>query len=286
MNGRRDNDGAAELAGGYALNALDAEERAEFEAYLAQSENGRTEAAELSDAAVALGLAVAPVQPSAGLRAALMAQLTATPQVAPLPASPAHADDSTSLPTFSRPVLTTNVDSDAALPPSRRSAGAGSADERAQHRWFQRPARIMFAAAAAAVLFVGGTVAGQAFNNNQFEQAQAAGLVQISAASDSQRSEITMADGHEATLVWSNNLGLSAVLVEDLPALSSDQDYQLWYINGSGAASAGTFDSSGIGTAWRVLDGAMHSGDTVGITVEPKGGSKQPSSAPIVAFQS
>jgi len=144
----------------------------------------------------------------------------------------------------------------------------------------------MAAAAAAAALFVGGSVFGQTLNNQQFESQQAAGLAQINAADDSQRAATTTAEGQEATLVWSNKLGISAVLVDDLPVLPSDQDYQLWYINGEGMASAGTFDSNGGGTAWRVLDGTMHAGDQVGVTVEPNGGSDQPTTAPIVAFQS
>jgi len=53
-----------------------------------------------------------------------------------------------------------------------------------------------------------------------------------------------------------------------------------------GAVSAGTFDSSGTGTVWRVLDGSITVGDLIGVTVEPKGGSTQPTTDPIVAIQS
>ena len=168
------------------------------------------------------------------------------------------------------------------------SAGThnSSATERAEARWFTRPARFMLAAAAAAALFVGGTFLGQALNDNQFESQQASDLAQINAADDSQRAATTTAAGQKATLVWSNELGISAVLVDNLPVLPSDQDYQLWYINGEGVVSAGTFDSNGDGTAWRVLDGTMHAGDQVGVTVEPNGGSDQPTSDPIAAFQS
>jgi anti-sigma-K factor RskA len=77
-------DNPADLAGAYALHALDADETAEYERYLARSEQARIEAAELSDTAVALGLAAAPVQPSSALKANLMAQLASTPQLAPL----------------------------------------------------------------------------------------------------------------------------------------------------------------------------------------------------------
>ena len=298
----------ADLSGAYALHALDADDTATFEAHLAESEWARIEAAELSDTAVALGLAVAPVQPSAAVKANLMSLLASTPQLPPLPRAAGHdpaegaasAVAPTSAPSTpglpgTPPTTAGGVSADApsAVTDIRSSNGAASsphgsatATERAQARWFKRPAQIMLAAAAAVALFVGGTVLGQTLNTNQFASQQASGLAQINAADDSQRAATTTADGQEATLVWSNKLGISAVLVDNLPALPSDQDYQLWYINGEGAAPAGTFDSSGDSTAWRVLDGTMHAGDQVGITVEPSGGSDQPTTSPIVAFQS
>ena len=356
MTGRNEQH-PADLAGAYALHALDADDTAAFESHLAESERARIETAELNDTAVALGLAVAPVQPSAALKANLMAMLASTPQLAPLPraAGPATTDaaavsettpvvppvTSGTAPSGTAPSVPTppspatppssgNAPVDAAnsgaavtgpsttIPGTADAAGASpalagtpatagggpnrpatgirsgdassphgsSATERAEARWFKRPARYLLAAAAAAALFVGGSLFGQTLNNDQFESQQAAGLAQINAADDSQRAATTTAEGQEATLVWSNTLGLSAVLVDDLPALPSDQDYQLWYINGDGPASAGTFDSTGDGTAWRVLDGTMHAGDQVGITVEPSGGSDQPTTTPIVAFQS
>ncbi|TFB73358.1 hypothetical protein E3O06_09060 [Cryobacterium glaciale] len=313
----------SDLAGAYALHALDAEDTAAFESHLADSERARIEAAELNDTAVALGLAVAPVQPSAALKANLMSLLASTPQLPPLPRAAATTDAPTSAPNAApavspaatapaglsapsprhgdgAPTTTAPADTapgdgaptDATRPVagirSVASSGAGrsSATERAQARWFKRPAQLMLAAAAAVALFVGGSFFGQVLNSNQFASQQASGLAQINAADDSQRAATTTADGQEATLVWSNKLGISAVLVDNLPVLGGDQDYQAWYINGEGAVSAGTFDSSGDGTAWRVLDGTMHAGDQVGVTVEPNGGSDQPTTNPIVAFQS
>jgi hypothetical protein len=40
------------------------------------------------------------------------------------------------------------------------------------------------------------------------------------------------------------------------------------------------------GTSWRVLDGAMHGGDSIGLTVEPEGGSQTPSTKPVVQIVS
>ena len=255
----------AELAGAYALNALSPEGAAEFEEYLTGSEQARIEAAELSDTAVALALALAPVQPSAGLKSSIVAKLASTPQLRSINVANSHV-------------------ASAAAPLRESSATHVSATKRARARWFPRPVGILAAAAAAVALFVGGAFVGQVFNTNQLEQEQAAGLAQINAASDSQRASATTIDGYTATLVWSEELGLSAFLIDDLPALQSDKDYQLWYINGSGATSAGTFDSTGAGTVWRVLDGTLKAGDQVGVTVEQSGGSDQPTTDPIVAI--
>lgn len=281
-----------ELSGAYALNALDADEAAGYEAHLAESEQARIEAAELSDTAVALGRATAPVQPSAALKASLMARLASTPQLPPLPA-PVAAPAVRAVPV--PPDVVPTITEASAAPgvdaaPSGRNVPAGptrgAASERARQRWFRGPVSILVAAAAAVALFVGGAFAGQAFNADKFQQQQAAGLAQINSAPDSQRASNVTADGHTATLVWSAERGLSALLVDGLPALPSDRDYQLWYIGGDGPIPAGTFDSSGTGTVWRVLDGKITTGDVIGVTVEPKGGSKQPTTDPIVAIQS
>ena len=97
-------DDLAAQSGAYALNALTEEERAAFEAHLAESSETRTETTELSDTAVALGLAVDPVTPAPALKATLMAMIAQTPQLprevsaaeatqaaAPVAATPAEA---------------------------------------------------------------------------------------------------------------------------------------------------------------------------------------------------
>ncbi|MCU1447301.1 anti-sigma factor [Cryobacterium sp.] len=281
----------ADLAGAYAVHALSAAETAEYERYLEHSEQARIEAAELSDTAVALGLATAPVQPSSALKASLMAQIASTPQLAAhnaaRPGTPAATADA---PPAVAPVAATSAPSTPTTPaPGSSDVRAGSAADRAQRRWFQRPAGYLAAAAAAVALFVGGTFAGQAIYGNpddQFAQEQAAGLAEINAAPDTQRASTETVDGQNTTLVWSGELGLSAIIVDDLPALADDQDYQLWYIGEGDPVPAGTFDSTGSGTVFRVLDGTMSAGDAVGVTVEPSGGSEKPTTDPIVAIQS
>lgn len=273
----------AELAGAYALNALSAEEKAEYERHLAESEEARIEAAELGATALALGLAAEPVQPSAGLKASIMATIAATPQLPPVSVPEAPADAAAEAAPAAAPAAPAAAP---AAQPAPTAPAVSPAEERARRRWFQGPGGLLVAAAAAVALFIGGTVVGQALNANQFEQEQAASLAEINAAPDAQRALATTRDGHSATLVWSGELGLSALLIDDLPELPAGKDYQLWYMNDAGAFSAGTFDSTGTGTVWRVLEGTMKAGDQVGLTVEPDGGSPGPTSEPIVAIQS
>ena len=84
-------DGLYSLAGAYALDALEQHEIASFEAFLAESEEVRTEVGELMDTAVMLGLATRPIEPPPALKTRIMAELMNRPQLAPI-SSDADAD--------------------------------------------------------------------------------------------------------------------------------------------------------------------------------------------------
>ncbi|WP_349897776.1 anti-sigma factor [Parafrigoribacterium soli] len=273
------------LSGAYALNSLTPEEAAEFEAYAEGSEEARAETASLSDTAVRLGLATEPVQPSPELKNKLMAAIRSTPQLQPDAVSQLSQGASAPPPQAS-PVEQPQRLEDAA-PLTDAAPLEARAEQKARARWFTRPVTILTAAAAAVLLFVGGTFVGQLTERpagNPALQAQAASLVELSAANDVQRAQGTVAGGGQATLIWSLQLRRSAVVLDELPALPADKTYQLWYIDTAGAKPAGTFEPSASGTTWHVLDGTMSGGDTVGVTVEPAGGSAQPTTKPIVAI--
>ncbi|ANF31389.1 hypothetical protein A0130_06650 [Leifsonia xyli] len=241
---------------GYRLGAADEQEAAVFE-----------------DVAAQLALTAEPVQPRSELKAALFAKLADTPQ---LPAQDAPVHDT--------PVQDAPAQD---APPALLTAAPGPAERAAQRRWFQRPGLILGAAAAAVVLFLGGAFVGSSLSGtNSYTSQQASALAQINAASDVQRASADVAGGGTATLVWSGELGKSALVANDLPALPGDKTYELWYIRDGQATPAGTMESEGTGSTWRVLSGQMAAGDTVGVTVEPRGGSTKPTTAPIVAISS
>ncbi|WP_348788564.1 anti-sigma factor [Leifsonia sp. NPDC080035] len=229
------------------------------------------EAREFEDVAAQLGLAAEPVEPPARLKADLFAKIAATPQ---LPANE-------------------TVDAAPAEPaepaaPAGPTEPAGPAERAAQRRWFQRPAAILAAAAAAVVLFIGGAFLGASLaGNDSYQRQQATALAAINAAPDVQRSSAEVAGGGTATLVWSPELGRSALIATDLPDLPSGKTYELWYIRDGTPIAAGTMNATGGSAAtWRVLTGQMAAGDTVGVTVEPRGGSTKPTTDPIVAIAS
>lgn len=76
-----------------------------------------------------------------------------------------------------------------------------------------------------------------------------------------------------------NRDGTQGYLVTDaLPTLPSDKDYQLWLIKDNTPISAGVFRVDNQGTATFVVNAAATTGgyQVVGISVEPAGGSSQP----------
>jgi anti-sigma-K factor RskA len=279
---RRDAD-LATLTGAYALNALTPEQREAFEAKLGESETLRHEVTELADTAVVLGLAVAPISPPPALKASILGLIASMPQLPPLEAATTSKADATASVTDIGPRLQAAPSAPEQTTSVQEPTAAG---RKAQSRWFTKPAIVLAGVAAAVGLIAGGGVLVNTIGDANTQQVQADALAAITSADDSQQAVSDVAGGGTAKLVWSNSLGSSAVMVDGMPALSSDKVYELWYIDGSGPRAAGTFTVGEDGSTWRVLDGEMRAGDLVGVTVEPAGGSEQPTTDPIVAIQS
>ena len=287
------NDDLAAQSGAYALNTLTEEERAAFEAYLAESDEIRTETTELSDTAAVLGMAIDPVTPPPALKANLMAMIAHTPQ---LPREVETVDDAattsaTVTPLADAAILWTEPSAESHTAQQSAQTSASPAETKAQARWFARPATALAAVAAAVALIVAGGVVADSIGRTSLQETsfvaqQADQLASINAASDSQRRVSTVAGGATATFMWSGQLGASVVIVDGLEQLPAHQVYELWYIDSAGARPAGLMYASENGTTWRVLEGEMAPGDGVGVTIEPEGGSDTPTTEPIVVFES
>ncbi len=106
------------------------------------------------------------------------------------------------------------------------------AESRARARWFTRPVAVLTAAAAAAAIVLGGVVVTNQLANQSFQQAQAEQLDAITASADFRELTAEVAGGGTATLVWSNELGSAALMVDGIAPLPDSKTYQLWYIDG------------------------------------------------------
>jgi anti-sigma-K factor RskA len=91
-------------------------------------------------------------------------------------------------------------------------------------------------------------------------------------------------NGGVATVVLAADRHELAVVTTGLPALPSGQVYQLWLIGKPKIVSAGLLPAAKNGQTPAVLATGVVKGDTLGLTVEPAGGSAQPTTTPILAL--
>ena len=231
------------LSGAYALDALSPEEAAEFRRHLDGCQACRDEVRELQRAAARMGGAQAATPPPE-LRARILAAAERTPQQPPVPVT-----------------RTTQAD-DRDLAPA----------EDARRRW---PAWL--AAAAAAVVIAGGGIIGlQAMNDE--EPALSAAVSQVFEADDARTATVRTENGGKLTVGVSPSRNEMAVDTRDLPELDDERVYQLWAVHGDEVVNVGVLDDSDEGAAM----GMPEEDTTVAVTVEPDGGSDQPTTAPIV----
>ncbi|WP_201788473.1 anti-sigma factor [Rathayibacter sp. VKM Ac-2630] len=260
-------DDPRELAAGHALGILTPEEQDRYERFLAEHPEARAEADGFAAVADALSDDAAPVAPSPRLKADLMALIATTPQLPrDEPAQPVE------------PPRLHAVEAEA--PPRARH----SAEAKARGRWFTRPAVYLSAAAAAAVIAVGGVTLPQVLSPGSDQTQELTALEEIRNAPDAQEAVSTVASGETATLVWSGSLGRSALVVEDLAPLPDGKTYELWYIDSTGPVAAGLFEG-GDGRTVAPLEGTMAEGAVVAVTIEDEGGSDTPTTDPILAIE-
>lgn len=254
----------AELSAGAALHALSPEDEMLFRRALA--EHPEWQDIVESDAATAAQLA-APFTdevPRPDIRAALLAQIATTPQNVP---GPETVDvDAPVTGEFAQP------------DPSSTSSGG---EIRPPRRW----SRAVFALAACLALLVGVGVGAVALNDALNRPASVVALEQIQDADDAAEASVTLDDGTTATAHWSASLGSAVLVTDGLAAPADGRTYELWFVRGETPISAGIFDADGT-TSTAVLDGEMHEGDVIAVTVEQAGGSPdgQPTTDPVIVI--
>jgi len=235
----------AELAAGAAMNALTPDEERRFRDALVAHPEWRAIAEADVETAEMLSLSTVPETPPAGIRAALLAQIAETPQSG-IPAEPAESPESA-----------------AELP---RADSAASIT--APRRW----SRAIFALAACLAVLVGVGIGAVALNQQLNRPASVVALQEIQSAPDAQKATVELADGGTATAHWSASAGAAVLVTDGIPAPADGKSYELWFVRDETAVPAGVFAVED-GRATAQLEGDMHAGDVIAVTVEQAGGS-------------
>lgn len=152
----------------------------------------------------------------------------------------------------------------------------------APRRWGRRG---WFVLAASLVLVAGIGTAAVVAVEQATRPAAVVALDRIETSPDAQKATGDVSGGGRATLHWSVTAGEAVLVAGELPPLTTDQTFELWYVRDGKPIAAGTFTASGAVTATR-LDPGMHPGDVIAVTVEQSGGSPSgaPTTEPILAI--
>ncbi|MER6253479.1 anti-sigma factor [Streptomyces sp. NPDC001584] len=230
------------LTAAYALNALDPGEREPFTDHLSRCEDCRLEVAEFQATAARLAAAVAR-QPPAALKQRTLAAVDGVRQLPPRSSAPLSPA------------------------PLRRKAG-----------------RFAVAASVAAAALFAGLAAWQSQESRHYEQ-QARQIEQrlddvstVLAAPDARAAHGRTSNGASATVVSSALRDKAVFTAGGLPAPVPGTTYQLWLDHDGTMSPAGFIHQDGT----VLVDGDTADAAAIGLTVEPAGGSPQPTTTPLL----
>ena len=269
------------LSGAYAVDALDDVERARFERHLAGCTACQAEVESLVAAASELSV-LTEVAPPASLKAKVLAEIATVRPLPPLPVQQDDPADETVTSTPPAPVQeqTTTPAADSGSRVEHGDDLAGRRRSR-QTRGLARGWRVVVAAATVAVLAIGGFTVWRQIDKDPSR----AIADQVLAAPDATRYGQRLAGGATATIVRSNALHKAVIVTSGMSQPPTGKVFQLWLQDATGhMTSAGLMPGGGDQVV--VLNGDASHSKGAGITVEPDGGSDQPTSDPVafIAF--
>jgi hypothetical protein len=260
-----------ELAGAYALDALGDVELARFERHLESCQACAAEVRGFAAIATAMATATA-TEPPAGLKARVLAGVAVTRQLPPVAADAPDQRRS-------------RRDADAAG--RERTSDEGRPDGERTSRPFGLIPKIATGVAAASLAAAAALAVVAVNTHDELSTAQAhnAAIAAVLTAPDARIMSGRTSAGGTATVVTSQVLGQMVFTSAGMPTLPASQVYQLWFIGAGGARSAGLVPAPGVrGTTAPVLASGLLSGDKIGVTVEPAGGTSAPTTTPIVVL--
>lgn len=254
------------LSGAYVVDALDDHEREIFEAHLPGCLDCQAEVASLREAAAAMA-ADAELAAPASLRASVLEGIT---KVRPLPPLTAPSDTA--------PAARTPRSTPASTPVAPEAPAPSNVVPFRTRRF--RMATL--AAAAAVVTAIGVGATWQPWEQETVSTLSAAD--RVLAAPDAQRVTTKFTDGSTATVVRSIREGGAVLLTRNMAAPPSGKVFELWLQDDQGRMSpAGLMTKAGDHKLLLTGDAATATG--VGITVEPAGGSPQPTTEPLAVLE-
>ena len=242
-----------------------------------------------SETAALLGASLRPVDPPAAIRASLLETIAREPQTERADRADHTAEEEAG-------------DRDAVGGSNSGSDGDGDGDtvdsevlSLDAHRRRRSAWRTGLMRAAAAVVLVGvgigvgrWSVRGavdEAMDSMATSMASTQHYAHLNQAQDVQRVTDTMPDGHVATLTWSRDMSMTALT---LPAAMKEsaggRSLQVWLKEGKTTTSLGVYDPRD-GAGFPFLDVMPKPGQQIVITMEPAGGSAQPTTPPLVTLR-
>ncbi|WP_311359060.1 anti-sigma factor [Actinomyces oris] len=244
-----------------------------------------------SETATLLGASLQPVDPPAAIRASLLETIAREPQTERVDQADGTAEEEAG-------------DRDAVGGSNGGSGSDGDSDGDSvgsevlsldAHRRRRSAWRTGLMRAAAAVVLLGvgfgvgrWSVRGavdEAMDSMASSMASTQHYAHLNQAQDVQRVTDTMPDGHVATLTWSRDMSMTALT---LPAAMKEsaggRSLQVWLKEGETTTSLGVYDPRD-GAGFSFLDVMPKPGQQIVITMEPAGGSAQPTTPPLVTLR-
>jgi anti-sigma-K factor RskA len=278
------------LTGSYVLDALSEVERADFERHLQRCPSCESEVRGLRETAARLAMAKT-VRPPAQLEERVLAATYRTRQLPPL--------GSERFRLARRRVVPKGLFSPfSGRPFSGRPFSGRRADGRVRPRGHPldhprdhprdrrrlRAPRLIGACAAASVAVAVGLGVTQVSTQHQLDSAQhsAAAIAKVVQAPDAHLETMRTSAGGTATVVYSSKLGGAVITTTGLSALPAGRVYQAWVMSPSGARSAGLISQPNLTS--QLLASGVRSGDRIGITVEPAGGTSRPTTKAVLVM--
>ncbi|MFP4234522.1 MAG: anti-sigma factor domain-containing protein [Nitriliruptoraceae bacterium] len=264
------------LTGAYAVDALDDTERAVFEAHLEVCLPCAQEVRELQETAARLGGAAVAAVPS-DLKARVLAEIDATRQERPA----AVADDAPETTTRLVPRWVATSLAVAAAVLLVAVGGLGMLLSSLQDQLAGLEAEVV--AAEAADEQVAALTTRLAELESAAVQPTSSEIADVLAAPDAITVSAELGEVH-GRVVASATRGEAVFVADGLDPAPHAHTYELWFIHEDRAVPAGLFDPDERGRATRVMTGDVASATAVGITIEPEGGSAEPSGEPMMVL--